>query len=82
MTNTVRIAIEVVAGVLPGTPIPEYTKQFIIPSDIWYAQEAYEGREQEAKLEVLKIYGFAQEYARDLMNPKILNWVKTEWIYF
>jgi hypothetical protein len=81
-TTSVRIVLEVVAGVLPGTPIQEYTKQFIITNDMWYAQGEYEGKQEEAKMEILKIYGWAQEYARNLMNPQVVNWVKVEWIYF
>ena len=76
-----RILIEVVAGVIPGQPMPEYTKQFVITSDAWYAQGEYENKPDAARQEILQIYGYAQEYMRDLMNPKILNWVKLEWIY-
>lgn len=82
MSTTIRIGIEVVAGILPGTPIPEHTKRFIITSDAWHAQGDYEGKEEEARMEILRTYGFAQEYARDLMNPQRVNWVKMEWIYF
>lgn len=80
--ETVRIAIEVVAGLIPGIPMPEHTKKFIITSDAWYAQGKYEGKAEEAKMEILKTYGFAQEYARNLMNPQALNWVRMDWIYF
>jgi len=76
-----RVIIEVVAGIVPGTHMPEYTKRFTITSDIWYAQGEWAGREAEAKLEVLKVYGFAQEYMRDLMNPQKLNWVRLDWLY-
>lgn len=79
--ESARILIQITAGVLPGTPIDEYTKTFGITSDEWYAQGKYDNKPNEAKQEILKIYGYAQEYARDLMNPKILNWVRFEWIY-
>lgn len=80
-TQSVRIVIEVTAGIIPGTIMKEHTKQFIITSDAWYVQGAYEGKKEEAQLEVLKIYGFAQEYARNLMNPQVLNWVTLTWLY-
>lgn len=67
-----RILIEVVAGIVPNTIMPEYTKQFAITSDVWYA---------EAKMEVMKAYGLAQEYMRSMMNPQIVNWVRLDWIY-
>lgn len=82
MSTTTRIVIEVKAGVIPRTPMPEYTKQFVITSDVWYAQGHYEGKEEEARMEILRTYGFAQEYARNLMNPQAVNWVNMEWIYF
>lgn len=82
MSTTVRIAIEVKAGAIPGTPMPEYTKLFIITSDVWYAQGEYDGCEEAARMEILRTYGFAQEYARDLMNPQRVNWVNIEWIFF
>lgn len=82
LTGTgVRIIIEVTAGLIPGQRMEKYTKQFIITSDAWYAQGAYDGKQEEAKLEILKIYGFAQEYARNLMNPQMLNWVNLNWLY-
>jgi len=81
-TKRLRISIEVQAGIIPGTPMPEHTKQFHITSDIWYAQDEYLNREDEARMEVMKIYGTAQEYARNLMNPQIVNWVRMDWIYY
>jgi hypothetical protein len=74
--------IEVVAGIVPNTIMPEHTKQFIITSDAWYAQGEYEGNKDEARMEVMKVYGIATEYMRDLMNPQRVNWVRLEWIYF
>lgn len=79
--ESARILIEVTAGIIPGTPMPEYTKTFGITSDEWYAQGKYQGKDEEAKLEILKTYGFAQEYARNLMNPMVRNWVRLDWIY-
>lgn len=79
--EALRILIEVTAGVIPGAAMPEYTKTFAITSDEWYAQGKYDGKAEEAKLEILKIYGFAQEYMRNLMNPQAVNWVQLNWIY-
>lgn len=79
--ESARIIIEVTAGVMPGTPMQEHTKQFVITSDQWYAQGKYEGKAKEAQLEILQVYGFAQEYMRNLMNPQAHNWVRLDWIY-
>lgn len=79
--ESARILIEVTAGLIPGTPMPEHTKKFAITSDQWYAQGKYEGNPKGAQLEILQVYGFAQEYMRNLMNPQALNWVRLDWIY-
>jgi len=81
MSQSARVLIEVVAGIVPNTIMPEYTKQFAITSDMWYAQGEYEGKKEEATMEMLKIYGTAMEYVRHIMNPQMVNWVRLEWIY-
>ena len=79
--ESARILLEVVAGVIPNQPMPEYTKQFAITSDIYYAQGKYEGKEEEAQWEIMKVYGLVQEYMRTLWNPGRVNWVRCDWIY-
>lgn len=79
--ESVRILLEVVAGVIPNQPMPEYTKQFAVTSDIWYAQGTYEGKEKEARDEIIKVYGYANEYMRTLWDPQKVNWVRCDWIY-
>lgn len=71
-----RVLLEVQAGVLPGTPMPEYTRQWAITSEEWNA----EGADQSTIL--AEANGKAQGYAGLLMlQPDRLNWVKTEWIW-
>lgn len=77
----VRIIIQVTAGIIPGEIMAEHSKQFIISSDAWYAEGEYAGKGKDAIEEILKVYGFAQEYARNLMNPQALNWVNLNWLY-
>ena len=77
----VRVIIEVVAGVIPGTPIPEYTRRFYVTSDAWYMQGKYENKPKEAQDEVMQAYGMAHEYMRNLYNPQLVNWVRCNWIY-
>lgn len=79
--ESARVIIEVVAGVIPGTPMPEYTKKFFITSDAWYAQGKYQGKSEDAKMELLAVLGLAQEYMRNLMNPQAVNWVRLDWVY-
>lgn len=78
-TGTARVGVDVVAGVLPGTPEPEFTRRWFLSSETWYAAET-----GSAKAELLvEMNGKALAYAAWLMlQPDRFNWVKTEWIYF
>lgn len=67
--RTARCAFEVVAGLLPGQPMDEYTKQFFMTSD------DPDSRFQE-------LYTQAREYAEALIDPSRLNWVRFEWVWF
>ena len=71
-----RIAIQVVAGIIPGQPLPELTKQFIITSELWYSDAP--GDAERCK----EIQEEAIEYQKSLMNPSYSNWVRLEWIWF
>ena len=76
--ETVRMSVEVVAGLLPGKdPDPELTKRWYLTSAEWYA----EGADQ--SLLLAEINGRAQGYAMLLMlQPDRLNWVRTDWVWF
>lgn len=74
--NQAKVLLEVQAGVLPGTPEPEFTRQWAITSEEWHAPDA----NQSAIL--AEANGKMQGYAALLMlQPDRLNWVKTEWIW-
>lgn len=76
MSETTRVAIEVTAGVLVGTPEPEFTKVFVIQSSEWYDSNTQQ------RLLAERV-GEAQGYAAMLMNsPNSVNWVRTDWIWF
>lgn len=75
-TERARVAIEVVAGIIPGTPIAEYSKRWVITSSQWYSDEP------DDKDKIQAIYKEMHEYQASMMNPGYVNWVKTEWIYF
>jgi hypothetical protein len=75
---SVRVMIEVVAGLVPGTPMPEYTRRWAITSAEWQTAHA-----QDAGAVLLaERNGQAQGYAALLMlQPDALNWVRTDWIW-
>lgn len=74
--DSARVIIEVLAGVIPGTPEPEFTRRFTMSSEEW--QKA--GDKQAEKLAELN--GRAAGYAALLqLQPDRLNWVRTEWLW-
>ncbi len=82
-----RCCWEVVAGVLPGTPIPEHTRRWIITGECWEKENKM--TDEEFKAEHPDGRGFfkvfaeeAQEYARTLYDPRCFNWVRIDWIWF
>lgn len=77
--KTARCAVDVVAGVLPGTPEPEWTRTFHISSDEWNAAS---GTVETIHL-LTDLSGRATAYATYLMLlPDRFNWVKLEWVWF
>ncbi len=79
MAESARFAIEVVAGVLPGTPQLELTRRWIVTSKEW--RDAGDAGKQGELL--AEASGKAAGYAGLLqLQPDRLNWVKTEWIWF
>jgi hypothetical protein len=77
-SESARCGVDVVAGVLPGTPEPEFTRQWFITSEEWNAAD------DDTKINLLSdLGGRANGYAQYLMfQPDRLNWVKTEWVWF
>ncbi len=69
---------EVNAGVLPGTPMPEYTKRW------GYTTEEYE-QDQQTPQDQPTIFGQRLQevhlYAMGLSNPAYVNWVRVDWIW-
>lgn len=76
--ETTRCAVQVFAGVLPGTPDPEFTKTWVIQSEEWHAAD-----DGHKSMLLVELAGKANTYASYLMlQPDRFNWVKTEWIWF
>lgn len=75
--QALRAAIDVQAGLLPGSPEPEFDRRFVLLSEQWYA----EGANQNDLL--LDLAGRANAYATYLMiHPDRLNWVNVVWVWF
>lgn len=73
-----KLIIEVVAGLVPNQPMPEYTRR-------WYwtsaDQAALVTEDKEAQTKYILIAGESREYAASLENPAQLNWVRRDWLW-
>ena len=75
---TARLGVDVVAGLVPGQPLPEYTRRWFITSEEWNEGDGL----AQAQL-LADVNGKAQAWAAYLMfQPDRVNWVKTEWVWF
>lgn len=70
--------VEVVAGLKPKVPMPEYTRRWALTAEEWDAATAAGGPEEK----LAELNGRAQGYAALLMlQPDRLNWVRTDWLW-
>lgn len=76
MTDTARVIIEVVAGLIPGKqPDAALTRRWAITSQEWH------GSEDQYSL-LAERNSLASSYAQSLMmRPDRLNWVRLDWIW-
>lgn len=72
--QTAKYAVEVVAGIIPGVVMSEFTKQFWVSSDEWRSLPTLESIQDK--------WGEANQYATGLLNPNELNWVQISWVWF
>lgn len=77
------VGIDVLAGVVPGHPMPEYTRRFFLTSREWYdAGSGEHGPLKQAEL-LADLNSKAQAWAMYLMlQPDRVNWVRTDWVWF
>jgi hypothetical protein len=71
-----KLIIEVTAGIVPGTVMPEHTRRFALTSAEYHTEDKLA---QERAWD--RIHGEAIMYASRLMNPNYLNWVRLDWIW-
>lgn len=85
MSDTARVLLEVTAGLIPGRPETELTRQWAITSTEWKAAGEQVPSDLEAgkQSELLaERNGRALAYANLLMlQPDRVNWVRTDWIW-
>lgn len=76
--QSAKALIGVQAGVIPGDPMPEYTRNW------GYTSEDYE-HDQTVPQDQPTIFSQrlqeAHDYAMGLSNPAYVNWVRVDWIW-
>jgi hypothetical protein len=75
-TQNVRYAVEVKAGLIPGQPTPEFTRQWFVTTDEWRRGEHHSVEDPESA------WSQARAYAEQLVDPAVVNWVSLEWVWF
>ena len=73
-----KALFEVTAGVIPGTPMPEYGKSW------GYTSDEYETDAKTPPGETLIFSARIMEahsYAMSITNPAYVNWVRVDWMW-
>jgi hypothetical protein len=73
-----KALIEVHAGVIPGAPMPEYTKRWCYTSDDYEHDKTVAQDQPTAFSQRLQE---AHNYAMVLSNPAYVNWVQVHWLW-
>lgn len=64
-----RVIIEVQAGIIPGEPMEEYTRRWVL------TREQYESDDyDDARID-------AANYVMEVQDPQRVSWVRFEWIW-
>lgn len=70
---------EVRAGLIPGTPMQEYTRRFHYTSD----DKAADKKKTPTEITLFTAQMFvAHQYAQGLTNPGNINWVEITFIWY
>lgn len=65
-----KVIIEVVSGIIPGQPIEQYTRRWVLTFEEVQDRQTY-----------LDAQGAAMNYAMWLQQPQLVNWVRLEWVW-
>jgi len=69
--NSLKCSIHVWAGIIPGEPDSRFTRTWNFTQEDLDNPPNYIDRT-----------GAAMNYAMSLQNPKKVNWVKLEWVWY
>lgn len=81
--HAAKICFQVLAGLVPGTPLPEFTEEWWISGDQWEAINTNPEMHPEHHDNLFVRYqDEARWYAERITDPHVINWVRVEFIYF
>lgn len=72
---------EVCAGLIPGDPMPEFTKRFPYTSTL-RVQDAANANDGRDTNNFTRLMLEAHDYAKQITVPQRVNWVRVDWIWF
>jgi hypothetical protein len=84
--NRLRCSWTVTAGVIPGVPMPEHTRRWLLTSEQFYKEndmspEEFKTTFPDGQSTFLKYKSEAQLYADSLQDPRYINWVNVNWLW-
>jgi len=68
------------AGIVLGDTMPQYTKNFYYLSPM-FDEDVEQARAGKKDSHFQSLRDEALAYAKDMMDPRSVNWVKLEWVW-
>lgn len=78
--HALKASWEVFAGILPGEPMPEYTKRWYYTSED-YQQDCKNADDGKPYNQFSEKMREAIEYSKQAMNPARVNWVRVDFLW-
>ena len=80
--HSARVVWQVMAGVVPGSALPEFTQEWWLDSDTFHEIIRREDMTPEHPDNLyMRAMQEAHWYAQQLTDPRAVNWVRVEFIY-
>lgn len=76
-----KAAWEVRAGLIPGTPMPEYTKRFVYTSED-YEMDGAHAKDPAYQTDFNRLQFAAMSYHLQMSNPNLNNWAELTFIWY
>lgn len=79
--EALKASWEIRAGVIPGQPLPEYTKRFLYTSGDHQEDEAH-AKDISYQPLFMKQMACANAYCQQMSDPRLNNWVELTFIWY